>query len=148
MAEIIAQIIFWSACFILGVAVTAIGNRVWPSFVFTWPVSLCIAQQIALTVAFYSHQRPGVRRWQMLSLITGLGFVAVCLTYFHICRRLGMAVQWTFLLGFAPSWPLAIPAARLLSRGPRLIRDILMAAAVFTLFYWACGGYVLWRSMH
>ena len=78
--------------------------------------------------------------------MAGLGFVAVSLLYFHACRQLGLAVQWCFLLGFVPSLPLAIPAARLLARRPRLLRDALLAAAVYSLFFWSAGGYMLWRG--
>jgi PQQ-like domain len=143
----IGQVVFWSACFMLGIAATPLANRLCPTFVFTWPVSLLVAQQLALASIFNRHNRPGDNRATLLSLIAGLGFVAVCLSYFHVCRQLGMALQWIFLLGFVPSWPLAIPSAYFLARRPKLIRDILLAAAVFTLFYWSCGGYILWRSV-
>jgi hypothetical protein len=145
-AERTGQIVFWSACFFLGITATPIGNRFWPTFVFTWPASLLIAQQLAFYMIFRRQNRPEDSRMPLLALITGLGFVAVCLTYFHVCRLLGMAMQWLFLLGFVPSWPLAIPAAYYLERRPRLIRDVILVTAVYTLFFWTCGGYILWRS--
>ncbi|MGD0516349.1 MAG: PQQ-binding-like beta-propeller repeat protein [Thermoguttaceae bacterium] len=147
-AEQIGQMVFWTACFVLGIAATPLANRLCPTFVFTWPVSLLAAQQLALASIFYRQNRQGDNRAILLSLFAGLGFVAVCLSYFHICRQLGMALQWTFLLGFVPSWPLAIPAAYLLARRPQLFRDVMLAAAVFTLFFWSCGGYILWRSVN
>jgi outer membrane protein assembly factor BamB len=147
-AEKIGQMIFWTLCFIMGIAATPIANRLCSTFVFTWPVSLLVAQQLALMSIFNRQNRPDKKGTRLLSLIAGLGFVAVCLSYFHVCRQLGMALQWSFLLGFVPSWPLAIPSAYLLARRPRLLRDVLLAAAAFTLFFWSCGGYILWKSVH
>jgi outer membrane protein assembly factor BamB len=147
-AEKIGQMVFWTLCFIMGIAATPIANRMCTTFVFTWPVSLLVAQQLALMSIFNRQNRPDKKGMRLLSLIAGLGFVAVCLSYFHVCRQLGMALQWYFLLGFVPSWPLAIPSAYLLARRPRLLRDVLLAAASFTFFFWSCGGYILWKSVH
>jgi outer membrane protein assembly factor BamB len=147
-AELIGQTVFWTACFILGVATTAVLNRAATAFVFTWPVCPLAAEQLVLTALFYQKRHPERPRLQLLSLAAGLAFVGVCLTYFHACRQLGLALQWSFLLGFFPSLPLALPAAFWFARRPRLLREILLVAASYTLFFWSAGGYLLWRGFH
>ena len=41
--DLLAQTVFWSACFVLGIAATSILNRLGRTFVFTWPVCLVVA---------------------------------------------------------------------------------------------------------
>ncbi|MBN2577900.1 MAG: PQQ-binding-like beta-propeller repeat protein [Pirellulales bacterium] len=147
-SEFLGQTVFWTACLVLGVFAAGIINRRQTAFVFTWPVCLLTAQQLALTALFYQKRHPERKRLSFLSLAAGLFFVAVCLTYFHACRQLGLALQWSFLLGFAPSFPLALPAAYWFARRPRLLREIPLAAAAYTLFFWSAGGYLLWKGFH
>ena len=56
-------------------------------------------------------KRPS-RTVRLIILALAVLFLAACLGYFHLCRQLGLAMQWIFLIGFLPSWPLAVPAAR------------------------------------
>jgi outer membrane protein assembly factor BamB len=146
LAEGTAQAVFWIGCFLSGFFATTIINRMGSTFIFTWPVCLLIAQQLALATLFAQKRHPEKNRFLLLSLAAGLGFVAVCLVYFHACRQLGLALQWGFLLGFVPSFPLAVPAAFWFARRPRLLRDVPLAAAVYTLFFWSSGGYLLWQG--
>lgn len=140
-----AQAVFWTSCFVLGIIATPLANRMSATFVFTWPACLFVAQQVALT-ALLVRPESGSRlawlgRWAAVA-----GFFAVAFGYFHICRRLGMATQWVFLLGFVPSWPIALPAAALVARRPRLLRDAPLAVAGFALLFWSSVAYMSWRG--
>ena len=63
--------------------------------------------------------------------------------YFHVCRVLAMAAEWVFLLGFLPSWPIAIPAALRLRGDVHPVEDLLGTLS-FSLYYWAAGAYLIW----
>jgi len=139
-----ARVVFWSAAFVLGVAATPVGNRLWDEFVFTWPASLYTAHQLTLMVIVWAKRQKPDRRAQWISLAATLAFLGVCLGYFHICRQVDLAMQWVFLVGLLPSWPIAVPAARsLLHKGhPR--RDIVWAVLCFSAHFWASGAFVVW----
>lgn len=60
--------------------------------------------------------------------------------------RAGLTFVAVRLMGFLPSWPVAIPAANRLTRRGRLWQDLLWAVAAFTLFFWSAGCYLLLRA--
>ncbi|NQU21688.1 MAG: PQQ-like beta-propeller repeat protein [Candidatus Nealsonbacteria bacterium] len=140
------RIVFWSAVFAGGLLGTPIFNRLYSQFVFTWPVCLFAAHQITLTAIVRASQQPADRRAKWTSSIATLALLLVCLSYYLLCRELGLAVAWVFLLGFLPSWPVALPAAhRLQHEGPPW-RDVVWATLSFSVFYWACGVFLLCRA--
>ena len=137
-----SRVVFWAALFVCGAVATPVLNRLGEEFVFTWPVCLFAAHQVALIAVFWGH-RPERRNgswWPGAAM--GLGLLAACLVYFHLCRVLGLAMEWVFLLGFLPSWPIAIPAAVRLRRDRHPAEDLAWALLSFSLFYWACGAYL------
>jgi len=145
-AQDAARIVFWSSAFVLGVAGTPVFNRFSSEFVFTWPVSVFVAHQAALTAIVWAGRQVDRRKSGWVSTAAVVVFFAVGLGYFDLCRRLGMAVAWVFLLGFVPSWPIAVPAAYKLSRPGSAIRDVCWAVLAFTAYFWLCGGFSLWRA--
>ena len=140
------RIVFWCVAFVLGIVATPISNRLWPHFVLTWPVSLWVAQQAALAGIFRAsrHRDRNLPRWVALAGV--FLFLATCLGYFHLCRRLDLAMQWVFLIGFLPSWPVAIPAARAMRSGGSLLRDLLWAVLAFSAYFWATAAFI-WIRM-
>jgi hypothetical protein len=81
------------------------------------------------------------------SYLVGGMFLAVCALYFHLCRWLGLAIEWGFLTGFAVALPAAILAAGLAIRqGPRIspARGLALGAS-FSLYYWASVTFLVWR---
>jgi outer membrane protein assembly factor BamB len=133
---------FWTAVFLLAMAVTPLANRFEQGFVFTWPVAVFAAHQLALVAIVGSQRRTGsgLRGW--LATCAVVGFVVVCVGYYELCRRLNLAPAWTFLMGFLPSWPAAIPAARRLLDHRSLLGNAICIVLAFTLFFWgsaACG---------
>ncbi len=107
---------------------------------------LFAAQQFTFAVIVWANQSRQRRGATLLALGAGFGFLAGGLGYFQLCRTVGLAPLWLFLLGFVPSWPLAIPAAYRIARRGSLLRDFLWTWAGFSLYFAACAGYIFWRS--
>ncbi len=133
----------WIAAFLLGVFGTPIYNRLVDYFVFTWPICLAVAHQATLNAVVRSNKEPKPRWAKWLALLATAFFIAVCIAYYLACRRLSLPFHWIFLLGFFPSWPIAVPAAYKLQHPGHPIRDFLWAAASFTLFYWSAAS-IIW----
>ena len=141
-----ARIAFWLGILVLGVVATPLGNRFSSQFVFTWPVSLLAVHQIALAAVFWARQ-PERGKTAAWCGAVGAGFlVLACLAYYDLTRRLGLAPAWYFLPTFLAAWPLAIPAARRLLRPGSLWGDVIWMLLTFSLYFWASGGLMLWRS--
>ncbi|MFW5693408.1 MAG: hypothetical protein ACOCWL_04245, partial [Thermoguttaceae bacterium] len=136
---------FWCLAFLLAVAGTPVFNRLASRFVFTWPAALFVAHQTALwaTVASSRRRKLGQAAWWTVPAV--LFFLAACLGYFVVCRRLSLAIEWIFLLGFLPSWPIAVPAAYKLDRPRPPWCDFFWAALSFSTYFWASAAIVLWR---
>jgi outer membrane protein assembly factor BamB len=128
-----------------GVLATPLANRFSAEFVFTWPVALFAAHQIALMSVCWT-QRPGAtaKRWPA---VAGAAFlVLTCLLYYDLTRRLSLGSAWYFLPTFLAAWPLAVPAARRLTRPGSYWADILWLFAAFSLYFWASAALMLWRT--
>ena len=139
----VAQTVFWSAAFLAGIALTPLANSLNGEFVLIWPVSLFVAHQVALMAILGSRPIREQKQVSWRAACAALAFLAVCLAYFHFCRLLDLATSWVFLMGFVPSWPIAIPAAWKLSGNRSPVAVFLWALASFSLFYWLVGAYVL-----
>jgi hypothetical protein len=153
--------VFFGSALVLGFALTPLANRFAAGFVFTWPVALFAAQQVALMAIVHAREvrrsgqdnvRSGWENWRSLAAL-GL-FFAVALATFDLSRRLTLAITWVFLMGFLPSWPLAIPAAiallRSVSRSPGITRSLLallLTLAAFTLYFWTSTAFLLLRTL-
>ncbi|MFH1265196.1 MAG: PQQ-binding-like beta-propeller repeat protein [Planctomycetota bacterium] len=139
-----SRALYWFVAFLCGIAATAVINRLGDAFVFTWPASLFVAHQVTLIAIFGSRRHGRSTKSWLCPAAVGLMFLATCLGYFHACRTLGLAAEWLFLLGFLPSWPIAIPAAIRLSGDVHPAEDLLFSLLSFSLYYWACGGLLTW----
>ena len=142
----VGQGVFWSAAFILGVFGTPVFNRWTGSFVFTWPVCLFVAHQVTLNTVVWANRATSLKRAPWMALLATCLLVGVCLVYFLVCRRLSLATEWTFLLGFLPSWPIAVPAAYQFQRGHRPFRNFAWTLLAFTAFYWSAGAWLIWQA--
>jgi outer membrane protein assembly factor BamB len=145
-ADTSARVVLWLAILVFGILATPLGNHYGSRFVFTWPVTLLAAHQLALAMVFRAQPpRPGTTRgwWGGLGAIL---LVAVCLAYYDATRRLGLAPAWYFLPTFLGAWPLAIPAARRLARPGSFWSDLFWILLVFSAYFWVSGGLMLWRA--
>ena len=75
-------------------------------------------------------------------------FLAICATYFLLCRRLILAFEWTFLAGFvAVAPPLALARKRLQASWIGAIKQIALVTVAFTAFYAISVGLLWWKYM-
>lgn len=140
-----SRAVFWTLLPIVAVAAMPFFNRMAAGFVFTWPMVLFAVHQLVLTAVVWAPRQENRGRAQRVVAAAVLLFFAVGIGYFDLCRRLDLAVEWVFLIGFLPSWPVTLPAAYALRRDGRPWSDFLWAAAGFTAYFWATAAVVVWR---
>jgi outer membrane protein assembly factor BamB len=141
-----ARRLSWSLAFVLGAIGTPLLSRWCNDFVFTWPV--CVFVTFHATVhQLYRVQNESGRRISWRARLVGLGFLASCLAYFLICRRLSLVFEWVFLCGFPAALPLSLAAA-FLFRQRRWYGawELLMSSAAFAAFYWSSVGVLAWKA--
>jgi hypothetical protein len=127
-----------------GAAGTTIFSTWLGEFVFTWPLCLFVLFQAAVYQTRRPSEQPESKGWQ--SVLVLCLFLAGCLAYFFICRRLSLVCQWAFLIGFAAAIP-PLFWARWQSRRPRLALagEWFLLLVAFTAYYWASTGVLLWK---
>jgi len=140
------RIAFWCAAFAGGLLGTPVFNRLYWQFVFTWPVCLFAIHQVTLTAIVRASRQPADRRAKWTSSIAVLVLLLVCLCYYLLCRELGLTVAWVFLMGFLPSWPVALPAAYRFQREGPAWHGVVWVVLSFSVFYWAGGVVLLCRA--
>jgi outer membrane protein assembly factor BamB len=141
----IAVMVIYLALMIFGIAATPLGNRISRQFVFTWPVALFAAHQLALMSVFRAKQATGrAKNW--LGVSGAVFLIFVCLSYYDLTRRLSLGAAWYFLPTFLAAWPLALPAARRIIRPTSFWGDLPWLLAAFSLYFWASAGLMLWRT--
>jgi hypothetical protein len=84
-------------------------------------------------------------RWH--SRTSGLFFVGTCALYFHLCRSLGYAIEWSFLTGFLPAFAVAAIAARFLTTRHRFwpAIDLVASAVSFSAYFWFSVIFIKWK---
>jgi len=141
----VGRVVFWAMAAALALVATPVGNRFARDFLFTWPAALCVVFQVTLIALVWTGKLPKENRTRRVSWLIALFFAAACLTYFHFCKRLGMAIEWVFLLGFIFASPVGIVAAYELIRQGGVHRDFLWSVATFATFFWGCAFYMAAR---
>ncbi len=138
------RLVFWSVAFVLGVVGTTVLSRWKNDFVFTWPIPIFVAFQAAV---YQLRPRPAAtisrtNRWR--ARLVGLFFLASCIAYFLICRRLSLVFESVFLCGFAAAVPFAMAGA-IYYRQRTWYRwwEAAMTSLAFASFYWS-AVVVLW----
>jgi hypothetical protein len=111
-------------------------------FIFTWPVCLFAAFQSFIDRIALRHKHL-TRREQLKSGLACLVFLAVCLVYFLVCRRLSLVFEWVFLGGFFAAVPFSM-AARHVFRNRRWYPawQILTTALAFAAFFWSSVAFL------
>ena len=136
----LAMPLFFSLAFLFGGLATPVVNKSCGCFALSWPVCLFVAHQTTLVALLWAAPRRTSRVAPWVSLFAVLAFLGVCLLYFDLCRRAGLAPAWVFLFGFLPAWPAAVPAARKMLRGGPAWIQWLWIVVSFSLFFWAAAG--------
>ncbi len=116
------------------------------TYLFLWPLTLWIGWQFAAMASFASHGSRFASWPRMRSYLAGFAFLGLCGGYYHLCRLLGLATEWSFLVGFLPSFPITHLAARWLTRSHRLgwLTDIVASLLSFAAYFWSSVAFVKW----
>ena len=137
--------VFHALAFLFGAFGTTFLSRWTHEFVFTWPVCLFVAWQVALANSSKkSVPRNGWARWQ--STGSAVFLLGSCFVYFLLCRRLSLVFEWVFLTGFLATLPFHL-AANSCFAGKRWaeIWQFLMTCLGFTAYYWASAAILFLR---
>lgn len=128
--------VFWTAAMLLGLVVGTPVSLMTRDFVFTWPVVIFAALHIAIYQCTLRRQ-PGVSKTQWQDRVVAVAFLAVCVAYFLICRRLSLVTEWTFLCGFAGAAPVLLMARFCKNRKHRwsLIGEFVLTLIAYAAFH-------------
>ena len=147
------RVVFWTVAILIGAIGSPLlnqrpGAQQRDEYVFLWPLLLWAALQLTLLAVTWaeSQPQPARRKARWLSRLAGLSLLATSGLYFHLCRRLGLSIEWGFLVGFLPAFPVAALCARGLLARHRfvLVSDLLCAAVSFSAYFWSCGLFLKW----
>ncbi len=149
----VARVVFWAMTFLIGAIGSPLLNQrqaaqLHDEYVFLWPLLLWAALQLTLLAVTWAESQPQLarRKARWWSRLAGLSLLATSGLYFHLCRRLGLSIEWGFLSGFLPAFPVAALCARGLLARHRfaLVSDLLCAAVSFSAYFWSCGLFLKW----
>jgi len=132
-----ARTVFLTLVLVFGLLGTTFSGRFLDVYFFSWPIVLAVLfESLVCQLRGKDAIKPGRPLMARLSLVT---FALVCLLYFWLCRRLSLAFQWTFLMGF----PVALPFLWMVKARVQAAKDFswgqwLLSAIAFSVFY--CTG--------
>lgn len=138
--------VFWSVLIAGGAVGSPILNSRLEGYVFLWPLVLWAALQITVLTIVWADGQPDRRAARWRSRLVGLGFLAACALYFHLCRRLGLSIEWGFLVGLLPGFPITVLGAFAMQR-PWPIRRVmtpLLLALSFSGYFWSAAAFMKW----
>ncbi|TWU34326.1 outer membrane biogenesis protein BamB [Novipirellula artificiosorum] len=129
---------FWATAMVLGLIVGSVASLASRDFVFTWPVTLFFAFQIAVyQSAMRRRKEPTTRLKKWQDRIVAILFLAVCFAYYYACRRLSLVTEWVFLCGFAASCPILLFSRVMTTRNRPvfLLAEFSLTLFAFAAFY-------------
>ncbi len=147
------RVVFWTVAILVGAIGSPLlnqrpGAQQRDEYVFLWPLVLWAALQLTLLAVTWaeSQPQPARRKARWGSRLAGLSLLATSGLYFHLCRRLGLSIEWGFLAGFLPAFPVAALCARGLLARHRFapVTDFLCAVVSFSVYFWSCGLFLKW----
>lgn len=115
------------------------------SFVFTWPLCLFVCFDALggdLRLSRRGTPSPLHRRDRLSEWLRACVFLAVCVAYFLICRRLSLVFEWAYLMGFPAVLPFSYLAAKLRNRtGPLAVPcEAALTLAGYTAFHFSTAA--------
>lgn len=140
------RISFWITVLMCGAFASGILNPRQEKYLFSWPLGLWAVFQLTLMTISWCERQADKRRARWWSRGAGLVLIANSVIYFHLCRSLGLSIEWSYLMGFLPAFPVAALCARPLTARHRCVwlADSLLAAVSFSAYFWACAGFMKW----
>lgn len=138
--------VFWTTVVLVGMFGSPILNRLQDEYIFLWPLVLWSALQLTVLATTWAERQSNRKSARWVSRLAGLAFISVSGLYFHLCRRLGLSIEWGFLTGFLPAFPVAALAAWMSFRITRLrwLIDPLCALVSFTTCFGAGMLFIKW----
>jgi outer membrane protein assembly factor BamB len=116
------------------------------TYLFFWPLTLWVGFQLALLASLGAKGSRFVSMARLRSYLTGFVFFGLCGGYYHLTRLLGLATEWSFLVGFLPSLPVVYFAGKSLSQSGRhrWLSDLAWSLVSFTAYFWSSAAFVKW----
>jgi outer membrane protein assembly factor BamB len=141
-----ARFLFWVTIIAAGAIGSPLLNSRLSDYVFLWPLVIWSALQLTVLATVWAERQANRRRARWVSRLAGFGFLGICLLYFHLCRTLGLSIEWGFLAGFLPAFPVAALMAVLMMRSGRfwLLVDLGGSIASFSTFFAAGMLFMKW----
>lgn len=144
--KIVDRVGCWLTVLLFGVCGSAYLNPRQADYLFSWPLALWGVFQLTLLMINWTERQPDRRRARWWSRGAGLALIAASTLYFHICRSLGLSIEWAYLIGFLPAFPVAAICARPLTTRHRLLplTDLILTAVSFSAYFWSCAWFMKW----
>lgn len=144
--ESLRRVLFFS-----GVACVSVVGGPWlnartETYLFFWPLTLWVWFQLALLASLGAKASRFVSMARLRSYLTGFAFIGLCGGYYHLTKLLGLATEWSFLVGFLPSLPVAYVAGKSLSQSGRhrWLSDLVWSLISFAAYFWSSAAFVKW----
>ena len=143
----VSRSVFWMTAILAGAIGSPLINSRQSDYVLLWPLSLWSAFQMTINIITWTERHSDRRRIRWLSRGCGMLFVGTCLLYFHLCRSLGYAIEWSFLVGFLPAFAVAALAARFMTTRMRFwpMTDLAFSAFSFSAYFWFSVIFIKWK---
>lgn len=133
--------------FLAGVLATPLLNGRSEEFHFTWPASVYAAFQVVALCSLRATRLRTERRQQWISRLAVLAFLGLCVLYYQLLLWAGEPMEWMFLMGLAPAFPLTVLTVQLaVGRGAGW-RVAVASWLGFSAFYWSAVGIQALRSL-
>ena len=143
----ISRAVFWLTTLLAGAVGSPIINSRQNDYVLLWPLVLWAVFQLTINAITWTERSTDQPRNRWFSRGCGVLFMGTCLRYFHLCRSLGYAIEWSFLVGFLPAFAVAAVAARFLTSRPRFwpAVDLVLATLSFSTYFWSSVLFIKWK---
>ena len=138
--------LFWLMVLVFGATGSPFLNRWRHDYVFLWPLVLWAAMQMTANTIDWAEHQPDRRSARWRSRGAGLLFLGIDALYFHLCRKLGLSIEWGFLSGLLPGFVVAALVAYEHRRPSRCrtILDGVFAILSFTIYFWSSALLIKW----
>ena len=138
-----ARWLFLGMLFVLGLFGTTLSGHWLQQFYFSWPIALAVVFEVLICDINASRKSGKANSW--LPRVCLLIFVGICGLFFWFCRRLSLAFEWSFLIGFPAALPILWLSTGSKSNSVLTWQRWAISVLAFSAFYWAGAGIILWK---